>query len=172
MASNIEMKARVEDAPGLRARALDLTPHEVFVLEQVDTFFHCQTGRLKLRQFADGSAELIAYQRPNTLGARESIYYRTPTADGAGLLQALTSSLGIQTVVRKRREVMLVGQSRIHLDAVESLGDFMEIEVVMEPGQSAADGESILADLMDKLAIAPEHCIAGAYADFIAEASA
>ncbi|MDF1839124.1 MAG: class IV adenylate cyclase [Planctomycetota bacterium] len=167
MASNIEMKARVEDPVALRQRALALNPNDVYVLEQVDTFFHCQTGRLKLRQFADGSAELIAYQRPNTQGARESVYYRTPTADGAGLLQALTASLGIKTIVRKRREVMLVGQSRIHLDAVESLGDFMEIEVVLEPDQSASDGETILADLMQKLAIASEHCIAGAYADFI-----
>jgi adenylate cyclase class IV len=168
MASNIEMKARVEDPAALRARALSLKPHEVFELEQVDTFFRCETGRLKLRQFADGSAELIAYQRPNTQGARESVYYRTPTSDGEGLLQALTSSLGIKTIVRKNREVMLVGQSRIHLDRVESLGDFMEIEVVLRPEQSAADGEIILADLMADLGITSEHCIAGAYADFIA----
>jgi adenylate cyclase class IV len=167
VASNIEIKARVEDPAALRERALALQPHEVFVLEQVDTFFHCTAGRLKLRQFADGSAELIAYQRPNIQGARESIYHRTPTADGPGLLQALSSSLGIQTIVRKRREVLLVGQSRIHLDQVESLGDFMEIEVVMEPGQPASEGEAVLADLMEKLAIPPEHCIAGAYADFI-----
>ncbi len=168
MACNIEMKARVDDPAALRRRVLELNPHEVFLLEQVDTFFHCQSGRLKLRQFADGSAELIAYERVNVQGARQSTYFRTPTADGEGLLQALTKSLGVKTVVRKRREVMLVGQSRIHLDQVESLGDFMEIEVVLEPEQAASEGEVILADLMRNLGITSEHCIAGAYADFIA----
>ncbi|MCP5022561.1 MAG: class IV adenylate cyclase [bacterium] len=162
------MKARVEDPVALRRRVLDLNPHEVFLLEQVDTFFHCQSGRLKLRQFADGSAELIAYERANVQGVRQSTYFRTPTADGEGLLQALTLSLGVKTVVRKRREVMLVGQSRIHLDQVESLGDFMEIEVVLDPEQAASEGEVILADLMGNLGISSEHCIAGAYADLIA----
>lgn len=167
MASNIELKARVEDPAALREMALALNPHEVFVLEQVDTFFHCQNGRLKLRQFADGSAELIAYERSTVQGARQSTYSRTPTADGEGLLQALTTSLGVKTVVRKRREVMLVGQSRIHLDRVESLGDFMEIEVVLKPDQSASEGQVILEDLKQKLGVHADHCIAGAYADFI-----
>lgn len=167
MASNIELKARVEDPADLREKALALKPHEVFVLEQVDTFFHCKTGRLKLRQFADGSAELIAYERSDVQGARQSTYFRTPTADGEGLLKALTTSLGVKTVVRKRREVMLVGQSRIHLDQVESLGDFMEIEVVLEPDQPASDGQAILDGLSQSLGIHADHCIAGGYADFI-----
>jgi len=167
MASNIELKARVHDPAALRGKALALKPHEVFVLEQVDTFFHCTSGRLKLRQFADGSAELIAYERSDIQGARQSTYFRTPTADGEGLLQALSLSLGAKTVVRKRREVMLVGQSRIHLDQVETLGDFMEIEVVLEPDQPASEGQAILENLKRSLGIETDQCIAGAYADFI-----
>jgi hypothetical protein len=73
---------------------------------------------------------------------------RLPTAAGHGYL-------GVVGVVRKTRTLYLVGQTRVHLDEVEGLGPFLELEVVLAPGQSAADGERIARDLMGRLGVRP-----------------
>jgi adenylate cyclase class IV len=86
-------------------------------LEQEDTFFVCPRGRLKLRQFAGcPQAELIYYERPESSGPRESRYIVHPTADPEGLREVLSAALGVRGVVRKRRTVYLIGQTRVHLD--------------------------------------------------------
>jgi hypothetical protein len=73
--------------------------------------------------------------------ARGSQYYvRVPLADGDACREALGRALGLQGRVRKRRSVVMVGRTRVHLDAVEGLGDFMELEVVLRDGEPDADG--------------------------------
>jgi adenylate cyclase class IV len=48
-------------------------------------------------------------------------------------------------VVRKTRTLYLVGQTRIHIDQGEGLGDFLELEVVVQPGQTGAEAKAIAA---------------------------
>jgi predicted adenylyl cyclase CyaB len=168
VARNVEIKARLESMAALEQKVRTVATHGPQLLQQTDTFFHAQHGRLKLREFADGSAELIAYSRSDQSGPKLSSYERIAVHDAAGLTRALARSNGITLQVRKQRTLYLVGQTRVHLDRVEDLGDFMELEVVLAEGESLEHGERVAQELMQTLGIAPDQLVANAYADLLA----
>lgn len=170
MSRNIEIKARVADIDTLRARACALAGGPATLIEQDDQFFHVPQGRLKLRRFADGSAELIHYHRADTPDAKASDYVRVPVIEPATLALALERGCGSAGRVLKRRWLLLLGQTRIHLDRVEGLGDFMELEVVLHDGQSDAEGSAIAESLMRDLGLEHAERIAGAYTDLLSAA--
>jgi predicted adenylyl cyclase CyaB len=147
------------------AAALSDTP--VQVIPQEDTFFHTPKGRLKLRQLQPDLAQLVYYERPDQDGPKRSNYHIYETRDPAGLKTALSMALGVRGVVRKTRYLYLAGQTRIHLDDVEGLGQFMELEVVLRDGQSDAEGQSIAEDLMAKLGVRTDDLLEGAYMDLL-----
>lgn len=167
MARNVEVKARIGAVEALlpRARALADGPEQR--IEQDDTFFACAEGRLKLRDFGDGRGELIHYRRADTEGPKLSDYVRAPTSDPAALREALAHAHGTIGRVRKTRWLLLVGATRVHLDRVEGLGDFMELEVVLRDGQDPAEGEAIAEALLAQLGIRDEERLAGAYLDLL-----
>lgn len=167
MPSNIEIKARVRDQQGMRKTASELATEPMVVLEQVDAFFKCQNGRLKLRMFKDGTAELIQYHRPDTTDSKQSDYQIYPVEKPEELRQLLARSLGETVVVKKRRELFLVDQTRIHLDEVDGLGAYMELEVVLREDQSAKEGSQIAHDLMSKLGVEEGDLVSCAYADLL-----
>jgi len=163
---NIEIKARVPDESHvrdyMRARG---TQHEIQY--QRDVFFHASNGRLKVRCFRDGTGVLVAYDRPDSVGPKLSDYTLAPIADAASCELALTRSLGVRGIVEKQREIAIVGQTRIHLDEVRDLGLFLELEVVLRPGQDRAAGESIANKLMHELKIEPGDLLENAYIDML-----
>ena len=167
MPTNIEIKARVHDMAGLRARAEAISDTPVQVIPQEDTFFHTPKGRLKLRQLQPDMAQLVYYERPDQDGPKRSNYHIFATSDPLGLKTSLSLALGIRGVVRKTRYLYLAGQTRIHLDDVEGLGQFMELEVVLREGQSDADGQAIAEDLMARLGVRPADLLQGAYMDLL-----
>jgi len=79
----------------------------------------------------------------------------------------LSAALGVVGVVRKRRTLYLIGPTRVHLDEVEGLGDFVELEVVLQPDQDVSDGVATAEDLMQKLGIRPTQLIEKAYIDLL-----
>jgi predicted adenylyl cyclase CyaB len=168
MKRNVEIKARVDDLVAVRERAGKLAHGGPVIFTQTDTFSHCARGRLKLRQLADSAeAELIYYERPDETGPRESRYHIYRAADPDSLRATLLVALGVRGVVRKQRTLYLMGPSRIHLDEVEGLGGFVEIEVVLDPEQDTADGAVIAQQLMSKLGIETEQLIDKAYIDLL-----
>jgi predicted adenylyl cyclase CyaB len=164
---NIEIKARVEDLEALEGRVRVLADRGPVVLDQEDTFFSSPRGRLKLRRLSDTEGELIFYERPDTPLPVESGYAIASTAAPDDLLDVLAGSIGVIGVVRKRRLLYLIGQTRVHLDRVEGLGDFMELEVVMRGDQSGADCVGIAQHLMAKLEIPEAALVAEAYIDLL-----
>jgi predicted adenylyl cyclase CyaB len=164
---NVEIKARIAGIEALLSRARALAAGEPELIVQDDTFFAAPHGRLKLREFADGSAELIHYQRRDDTAARLSDYVRTPVMRPAALREVLQRALGGAGRVHKRRLLLLAGQTRIHLDRVEGLGDFVELEVVLRDGQSEADGRAIAESLLHELGLARAERIAVAYVDLM-----
>ncbi|XP_027564147.1 uncharacterized protein LOC113981110 isoform X2 [Neopelma chrysocephalum] len=137
------------------------------LLVQADTFFRVPRGRLKLRRTQDGRGELIFYERPDTAGPKLSSFTITPTADPDGLEAVLAQALGVLGIVRKERLLYLVGQTRVHLDRVEGLGDFLELEVVLRPEQSVQDGERVARELLRELGVGEHDLISGAYLDLL-----
>jgi predicted adenylyl cyclase CyaB len=167
LSRNIEIKARVEDLEAVEARARGLTLQAPIRIQQDDTFFACAKGRLKLREFEDGSGELIHYLRADVDGPKVSDYVVVPAADPEALRQALTRACGVLGRVRKQRTVYLVDRTRVHLDRVEGLGHFVELEVVLAESEEEDRGQAVAADLLQALGIAQGQCIAGAYFDLL-----
>lgn len=167
MPTNIEIKARVQNFAEIRSRAERLSDTPVQVIPQEDTFFYTPRGRLKLRQLAPDRGQLVYYERVDQSGPKRSDYSIFETHDPAGLKATLSMALGVRGVVRKTRYLYLVGQTRVHLDEVENLGQFMELEVVLQPGQTEWEGQAIAEDLMGKLGVQPADLIEGAYMDLL-----
>ncbi|XP_072034269.1 uncharacterized protein [Amphiura filiformis] len=173
MPSNIEIKARLTDPEFVKRTSLELSESKTAdILEQEDTFFNCQQGRLKLRVFknqSDRVAKLISYERPDTTGPKHSLFSITPIHEPEALKVTLTQALGVIGVVKKTRTLVHVGQTRVHIDDVYGLGQFMELEVMMRPGQNHEEGAKIAKDLKKKLGIKETDLIDCAYMDLILE---
>ena len=167
MARNIEIKARVADMDALTARTAAIADSGPVEIPQDDTFFRCDSGRLKLRVFDAGHGELIFYRRADQGGPKESFYVLSPTASPATLREALTLSNGQEGRVVKHRTLFLVGRTRVHLDRVQGLGDFMELEVVLADGDALEDGVREAHELMARLEIPADCLVEGAYHDLL-----
>jgi len=167
MPSNIEIKARVRDFDKIRRRAETLSDTSVEVIPQEDTFFNTPQGRLKLRVLSPEKGQLIYYTRPDQGGPKRSDYHISVTSDPENLKRVLELAHGIRGVVKKTRNLFLVGQTRVHLDSVEGLGQFMELEVVMQEGQSDAEGQAIAEGLMTELGVEQSDLLEGAYMDLL-----
>lgn len=171
MGRNVEIKARIRNLHAIEERVRALSPAPTAVLHQEDIFFRTRDGRFKLRAFSPSEGELIHYERENDTGPRLSRYVTSPTADPSGLQEVLARACGILGVVRKTRILYIVGRTRIHLDRVEGLGDFIELEVMLSEEESIDDGVIVATELMDRLGITKEDLIDRAYIDLLREES-
>ncbi|BEG76586.1 class IV adenylate cyclase [Achromobacter xylosoxidans] len=169
MARNIEIKARVASLAAVESLAAALSGKEPVAIAQDDTFFACPDGRLKLRAFSDGTGELIFYRRADDTGPKESFYVISPTSSPDTLRDALGLAYGVIGRVRKQRLLFMAGRTRIHLDRVEGLGEFLELEVVLRDGESAEAGMAEARELLASLRITPEQLVSGAYLDLLAQ---
>jgi predicted adenylyl cyclase CyaB len=167
MPENVEIKARAHDFDRQRSLAALLCDHAGEKILQRDTFYNVPQGRLKLREFGDGSGELIYYLRPDDRQAKLSDYMLSKVAAPDVLNTVLSKALGLAGEVRKERCLYLHGQTRIHFDRVDGLGEFIELEVVMHSGQSQREGKKIVADLMGRLEIGEADLLGEAYIDLI-----
>ncbi|KAK5849421.1 hypothetical protein PBY51_009065 [Eleginops maclovinus] len=167
MPSNVEIKAKVSNPMQFAKRASELSQSEGTIIRQHDTFFNCTQGRLKLRDFMNESGQLIFYERPDTEGPKLSRYSISPTSDPPSLRTVLSDALGVKGEVCKERRLFLIGQTRVHLDAVEGLGDYMELEVVMRPEQTVEDGQKVAEELMQQLGVSKQSLVMGAYMDLL-----
>jgi predicted adenylyl cyclase CyaB len=167
MPSNIEIKARAREFDEIQARAEKLSSQPVEVIPQEDIFFNTPQGRLKLRILPGEKGQLIYYTRPDKEGPKRSDYHIFHAGDPESLKRVLELAYGIRGIVKKTRYLYLVGQTRVHLDDVEDLGSFMELEVMLQEGQSEAEGQAIAEDLMERLGVARSDLLEGAYMDLL-----
>jgi homotetrameric cytidine deaminase len=165
---NVEIKARDPHPEATAARCVALAAVDHGVLEQRDTYFAGRRGRLKLREEKGSSAELIAYRRPDATEPGESTYVRAGVDDPGVVAEALDAALGATVVVVKRRRLFVWENVRIHLDDVEGLGSFIELEALVGPG--AGDREAAarkVARLRSELEISDEALVAVGYSDLL-----
>lgn len=168
MARNIEIKARIDDIEALEAKAAALADRGPIEIAQNDTFFVCPNGRLKLRVLTPTEGQLIFYQRADQAGPKESFYVLCPTASPDSLREALALAYGEAGRVRKRRTLYIIGRTRVHLDRVEGLGEFLELEVVLSEGEPREAGVEEARRLMDSLGVSSAQLIEDAYVDLFA----
>jgi predicted adenylyl cyclase CyaB len=172
MARNVEIKARIESVEAMAARVAALADRGPIEIDQDDTFFTCSQGRLKLRAFSPTQGELIFYQRPNQAGPKESRFVVSSTSSPDSLREALVLAYGSAGRVRKHRTLYLVGRTRVHLDRVEDLGDFLELEVVLAEDESPDAGVKEARALMMALGLADGQLVDGAYVDLLSQGGA
>lgn len=158
---NFEFKARHNDIAAAEKTLNEHRPLFVGEDHQVDTYFNVPNGRLKLREGTIEQA-LIFYQRSNVAGAKQSdvtLYQHQPDA---ALKQVLTQSLGIKTVVDKKRRIYFIDNVKFHFDTVEGLGTFVEVEAIDKDG-------SIGVDVLTKQCRQYQQLLGVQETDFIAE---
>jgi adenylate cyclase class IV len=172
MSRNVEIKARIESVEALALRVARLADGEAVTIYQDDTFFTCAAARLKLRDFGDGHGELIYYERADRAGPKESFYLRSRTSDPGALRESLSRAYGVAGRVNKCRTLFLIGRTRVHLDRVQGLGDFIELEVVLGHDEPVAAGVREARALMTQLGIDEARLVTGAYVDLQADVRA
>lgn len=164
---NLEIKARLENSGATRKVVQQLATRRVGSQVQTDTYFYCRHGRLKLRQIVGHNAQLIWYERPDTISPKTSRYHFVEVADGDTVRAALSAALGVRCSVKKRREIFMYRNVRIHLDRVEELGEFLELEAVVEPQGSWDEAERLVRDLMERLQISSASLLESSYGDLL-----
>ena len=135
---NVEIKAICGNPQAIRDYLIQHNADFKGIDEQTDTYFNVVNGRLKLRE---GRIEnnLIFYERSNTAGPKNSQFELVKISEAATLKEVLKRSLGIKTIIRKKREIYYIENVKFHIDEVPGLGSFVEIEA-----------GNILADLSEK----------------------
>ncbi len=169
MPHNLELKARIVSPERAAEIAASAGARRGGILHQVDTYFRVRNGRMKLREFSTGEAELIVYERPEVTQERWSTYQKLPVSDPRGLRELLGGMLGTIAEVRKTRVLYLLGNVRIHIDAVEKLGAFVEFEI-QDSGQE--ESGRTMAHLRSLFSISPGDIILGSYSEMILQGGA
>ena len=167
MAVNIEIKARASDFNRQKMIAETLSDIPAEQIWQENIFFRISKGRLKLRIFNSGSGELIYYKRADSSGPKVSQYEISVINEPENLKSILTHSLGVRGVIKKQRTLYKIGLTRIHFDQVEGLGNFIELEFVMQDNISKNEALQTVENLMKKLEIQDNQLINTAYIDMI-----
>jgi homotetrameric cytidine deaminase len=171
---NVELKARDPDPARSLERALALGADDRGEILQRDTYFAAARGRLKLREQEAGgsplSDELIVYSRTDSTEPGTSTYLRVPVADAASLREALETAFGTLVTVTKRRRLLLWENVRIHLDEVEGLGSYLELEGVADPDSDLSTEHDRVEHLRRELGIEDHDLVAGSYSDLLLSA--
>lgn len=166
-AKNVELKARLALLDAAEQVARSIMTGRLDDEHQIDTYFHCGHGRLKMREINGERAQLISYQRPDQTSAKTSRYRIAEVPNPDVLKAVLADSLGVRVVVDKHRQIFLRDNVRIHLDRVEGLGEFLEFEAVLTPKTTDQPGKNQVAELQQRFEITDEQLITGSYADML-----
>lgn len=164
---NFEFKARHHNLAGAEAVLLQQSPLFIGEDHQIDTYFNVPNGRLKLREGTIEQA-LIFYQRTNVAGAKQSDVILYQHAADAALKQILTQSVGIKTVVDKRRRIYFIGNVKFHFDTVAELGSFLEVEAIDKDGSLGIEKlKEQCRQYQQLLGVREEDFIAESYSDLL-----
>lgn len=163
---NIEIKARVDNTDLLRSVLKSKNAECKGIDFQTDTYFTVNSGRLKLRE---GNIEnsLIYYKRDNLCGPKKSEVILYKNVNDESLKNILLNVFEVKKVVKKKREIYFIDNVKFHIDEVENLGSFFEIEVI-DYNDSMADSEmkKVCTGYMDLFKITKENLISESYSDF------
>jgi predicted adenylyl cyclase CyaB len=128
---NIEFKALCKDPKKIKKILLSRNADYKGVDYQVDTYFQVNKGRLKLRE---GKIEraLIFYSRKDSREPKQSNVTLFPVDSSSSVLlkEILTKSLGVLVTVVKQRAIYFIDNIKFHIDNVEDLGSFVEVEAI------------------------------------------
>ena len=163
---NVEFKAYAKDLTVLEERLGVLNPVLEGVYKQVDTYYNVPIGRVKLREYDDFSS-LIYYNRADGVDAKGSdvIYYKHEKNAALGAILEL--QFGIKVRVSKVRKVLRYKNVSIHLDQVEGLGSFVEVEACSVDAIEGVSLKEQCDEFFSLLELKKEDLVAVSYSDLI-----
>ena len=164
---NIELKAHLSSIENASEICTAIDAIFAGDLHQVDTYFGCTSGRLKLREVEPGDDYLVHYSRADVAGTKACDY--TIEYVDAGIKTILKNAYGITIVVDKVCGLWLWENVRIHLDRVENLGTFIEFEAVLSEEFDDEDGFKKLEFLQKTFGIENDDVLDVSYADLVAD---
>lgn len=140
---NIELKIVLSDPKAVINELKKAKAKFSGKLIQTDTYYNCRKGRLKLREINRKSFELIYYERPDTKKSKVSGYQVLPIriSQLKNIKHILNRALGEKIIKKKERNLWLYKNTRIHIDKVKNLGNYLELETVVKKGISIAKKE-------------------------------
>ena len=167
---NIEIKARVGSDEEFQRRleiAKKLTNSSSGqLLVQRDVFFNTKDGRFKLRYVQPpNKSQLVYYKRPDVAGPKLTKYSQTEVDNPEVLEKILSRTNGVRGELGKERHLFIYDRTRIHLDKVENLGNFVEFEVCLRPDETIEEGRDVAVKLMKEFDIKNEDLMQNAYFD-------
>lgn len=165
---NLELKVQLDSIANARVALKSIGAEYVETVIQTDTYFKCESGRLKLRESPDRPPEIIAYERPTSPGLRVSEYVirREPEAQ-TDRVEEILDDHEIDVIVHKTRELHRLGNTRVHLDSVTDLGKFLEFEAVAATRREAEAESEKLAWMASGLGIDLDRSIPGSYSELM-----
>jgi predicted adenylyl cyclase CyaB len=167
MARNVEVKARLSGLDAARGTAAALGARFAWIDEQVDRYYQVgEHGRVKLRTCGRAPAELIRYTRPETAGVRASEYEVLPVRDTAAQACLVPKTPPV-VVVRKCRELWLLDNVRIHLDTVDGLGTFLELEAVVDATHDEVRCREQVGRMLPAFGVGDADCLRASYSDLL-----
>jgi len=165
---NIEIKAKCSHPDKIRQYLKDNNADYKGTDHQCDTYFIVPNGRLKLRQ---GNIEnnLIFYEREDMAGPKSSSFSLVKIPDAEKLKATLQQALGIWKIVNKVREIYFIGNVKFHIDKVEGIGSFVEIEAgnLTMPGMKKEQLQEQCAFYLNAFDIKEEDLMTNSYSDMI-----
>ncbi len=164
---NVEIKARCADPQRIEAILLRDQADFIGTDDQTDTYFNVPNCRLKLREGTIENA-LIHYIRADVSGPKKSEVMLYLTKPGSKLKDILTRAIGVKIVVRKKRKIYFAGNLKFHLDTVEELGSFVEIEAIDTEGTiGQIKLKKQCESYLKKFGIEEPDLISGSYSDML-----
>ncbi|MFH0814578.1 MAG: class IV adenylate cyclase [Candidatus Falkowbacteria bacterium] len=131
---NIELKVAVKNFNEIKKLLKKNSAKPIGVLRQIDTYYTCQKGRLKIREINNKEFEILFYQRSDKKRSKISDYemFRLKPCQLNTMKRIFGRAYGVKVVVKKKRELWIYKNTRIHLDRVNKLGNFLELETVVK----------------------------------------
>ncbi len=164
---NVEIKARCDEHDKIRAYLRSRSADFKGIDHQIDTYFNAINGRLKLRE-GDIENHLIHYERSDQEGPKQSRIILYDSEPGSSLKEVLSRALGVLVVIDKKREIYFVGNVKFHIDTVENLGTFMEIEAIDDQGKFGLQELHEQCEFyLKELGIEEEDLISRSYSDML-----
>lgn len=163
---NVEFKAELQDLPLARSICRALGAASVSTMQQTDTYYKLPAGRLKKREIPGEPTEYIFYQRPDKTQPKLSNF--TIYSENEAITRFGASGLPVWLVVKKTRELWMLGNVRIHLDSVEKLGNFLEFEALVTPQTDTAKCHAVVGELREQFRPALGEPVSVGYSDMLA----
>ena len=167
---NIELKLVIKDFRSISKLLKKNGAKHIERLSQVDTYFNCPNGRLKIREMNGKRDELIFYNRPDRNGSKVSDYQRRELTQKQckEINKVNKEKFGVMVVVKKKRNLWVYGHTRVHLDQVQKLGNFLELETVAKQ-ISLHQAKKEHRNVIKLLNLAGYKCLSKSYSEMLLE---